>query len=90
MSVATTVFIPHGGGPLPLMNDPGSSNLNQFLRLYPESIPRPDVIVVISAHWEEDVISITSAASPELLFDYYNFPPETYEYFYPAPGDPRA
>ena len=89
MSAATTVFIPHGAGPLPLMNDPGSSNLTRFLRQYPASIPRPEAIVVISAHWEEDVISITSAASPELLFDYYNFPPETYEYRYPAPGNPK-
>ena len=89
MPTATTVFIPHGGGPLPLMNDPGSSNLNRFLRQYPATIPRPDAIVVVSAHWEEDVIGITSAVSSELLFDYYNFPPETYEYRYPAPGAPQ-
>lgn len=89
MSAATTIFIPHGGGPLPLMNDPGSRSLSRFLRQYPESIPRPDAIIVVSAHWEEDVIGITSTASPDLLFDYYNFPPETYEYRYPAPGDPQ-
>jgi 4,5-DOPA dioxygenase extradiol len=89
MPTATTVFIPHGGGPLPLMNDPGSISLADFLRQYPATIPRPDAIIIVSAHWEEEVIRITSAASPELLFDYYNFPPETYEYRYPAPGDPE-
>ena len=85
---ATVLFIPHGGGPLPLMDDPGHAGMNRFLRAYPASIDRPDAIVVFSAHWEESDITITSAASPSLLFDYYNFPPETYEYQYPAPGNP--
>jgi aromatic ring-opening dioxygenase catalytic subunit (LigB family) len=35
------------------------------------------------------VIAITAAASPPLLFDYYGFPAETYEYQYPAPGNPE-
>ena len=74
---------------MPLMNDPGCSSLSRFLRQYPASIPRPEAIGVISAHWEEDVIGITSAASPELLFDYYNFPPQTYQFRYPAAGDPQ-
>ena len=86
---ATVLFIPHGGGPLPLMEDPGHANLNRFLRDYPAGIERPDAIIVFSAHWEEAEISITSAAAPPLLFDYYGFPPETYEYRYPAPGHPE-
>jgi aromatic ring-opening dioxygenase catalytic subunit (LigB family) len=85
---ATILYIPHGGGPLPLMNDPGHLALNRFLRDYPAGIDRPDAIIVISAHWEEADIAITAAASPPLLFDYYGFPPETYEYEYPAPGNP--
>ncbi len=88
MNAATVLFIPHGGGPLPLMNEPGHANLNRFLHAFSSSIKRPDAIVVISAHWEGDTISITSAKSPALLFDYYGFPPETYEYQYPAAGDP--
>jgi 4,5-DOPA dioxygenase extradiol len=86
---ATILYIPHGGGPLPLLNDPAHAELNRFLRAYPASISRPDVIVVISAHWEESEITITSAAAPALLFDYFGFPQETYEYRYPAPGQPQ-
>ena len=89
MSAATILYIPHGGGPLPLLGDPGHANLNRFLREYAATIPRPDAIVVISAHWEADPVAITAAAKPPLLFDYYGFPPETYEYEYPAPGEPR-
>ena len=89
MTNATILYIPHGGGPLPLLNDPGHAKLNHFLRGYADTIAKPDAIVVISAHWEEMVIAITAAKSPSLLFDYYGFPPETYEYQYPAPGHPQ-
>jgi len=85
---ATILYIPHGGGPLPLLNDPGHAALNRFLRGFPASIERPRAIIVISAHWEEPEIAITAAEAPPLLFDYYGFPPETYAYEYPAPGNP--
>jgi len=84
----TIIFIPHGGGPLPLLNEPGHAAMNRFLRAFPDTIDRPEAIIVISAHWEEPVISITAAASPPLLFDYSGFPAETYAYEYPAPGHP--
>jgi 4,5-DOPA dioxygenase extradiol len=74
---------------LPLLGDPGHVKLNRFLRDYPASIDKPDAIVVVSAHWEEAEIAITAAAAPPLLFDYFGFPPETYEYQYPAPGHPQ-
>ena len=86
---ATIVFVPHGGGPLPLLNDPGHAAMNRFLRAFPDTIARPAAIIVISAHWEEPVISITAASSPQLLFDYGGFPAETYAYEYPAPGHPE-
>lgn len=86
---ATVIYIPHGGGPLPLIDEAGNRNMNAYLRSIPESISSPDAIIVISAHWEEPVVSITSNPNPALLFDYYGFPPETYEYQYPAPGQPQ-
>jgi len=88
-SKATIVFIPHGGGPLPLLNEPGHAAMNRFLRELPTTIAKPEAIIVISAHWEEPVITITAATSPPLLFDYYGFPAETYQYQYPAPGNPE-
>lgn len=88
MTAATITFIPHGGGPLPLMDEPSHVELIHFLKSYSERIPRPDAIVVVSAHWEEESIRITSASKPELLFDYHNFPPHTYEYEYAAAGEP--
>lgn len=86
---ATILFFPHGGGPLPLLDEPGHVAMNRFLRSFPETIAKPDAIIVISAHWEEPVITVTAAASPPLLFDYTGFPAETYEYEYPSPGHPE-
>ena len=86
---ANIVYIPHGGGPLPLLSDVGYEKMNPFLRVFAATIEKPDAIVVISAHWEESVVSITAHKNPPMLFDYYGFPQETYEYKYPAPGRPR-
>lgn len=80
-------FICHGGGPLPLLGaDPDAA---QFLSEYPRSIPTPSAIVVVSAHWITDKVSVTSSLQHPLLFDYSGFPPETYKYTYPAPGSPE-
>lgn len=88
-NAATILYIPHGGGPLPLLDDPGHANLNRFLRTHPATMAKPEAIVVVSAHWEETPVTITAAPAPPLLFDYYGFPAETYEYQYPARGHPE-
>lgn len=33
--------------------------------------------------------TVTSAAQPDLLYDYYGFPPEAYDVKYTAPGAPE-
>ena len=35
--------------------------------------------VVVSAHWETAVPTVTSGQRPRLIYDYYNFPKEAYE-----------
>ena len=82
------LFIPHGGGPLPLLNDAGHNKMVEFLKRITSSIGKPSVILVISAHWEEDIVSITSADSPSLIYDYYGFPEESYNITYPVQGSP--
>ncbi|KAJ0406144.1 hypothetical protein ATCC90586_000601 [Pythium insidiosum] len=84
------VFVPHGGGPLPLLGDPGHAEMVQWLTHFQRDFvtTRPDAIVVVTAHWEADVTTITSAAAPKLLYDYYGFPAEAYKVQYPSPGKP--
>jgi len=83
------MFLSHGGGPLPLLGDPAHEEMVQSLRSIAAAIERPEAIVVVSAHWEERVATITSAAIPPIIYDYYGFPPESYEIEYPAPGNPE-
>jgi len=83
------LYIPHGGGPLPVLGDVRHENMVRFLREVAKPLPEPSAIVVVSAHWEEARPTVTAANRPELIYDYYNFPPESYQLKYPAPGEPR-
>lgn len=90
-----TAFVPHGGGPCFFMDwtmGPADTwdELAGFLRSFGDVIgARPEAIVVASGHHESDVIEVTAAPAPPMLFDYYGFPPHTYELSYPAPGSPE-
>jgi len=86
--LSPVLFIPHGGGPLPLLNDPGHRALIEFLQGVQGRIPMPSAICVISAHWEEPIATVTGNASPSLIYDYTGFPESAYSIQYPAPGSP--
>ena len=86
------LYIPHGAGPCFFMdwNPPGTwDKMAAFLRSIPARLPAaPQAIVLVTAHWQAAQPSMSSAAQPGMLFDYYGFPPHTYELTYPAPGAP--
>ena len=44
---------------------------------------------MVSAHWEAPVPTVTTSPRPPILYDYYNFPPASYELTWPAPGEPE-
>ena len=83
------VYISHGGGPLPVLGDPGHREMVEHLGNIASSIERPSGIVVISAHWEESEATVTAHPKPPIIYDYYGFPAESYSLEYPAPGDPE-
>lgn len=82
------LFVSHGGGPLPLLGDPGHKDMVDCLQDIATRLRKPSAILVISAHWEESVPTITSGNNPPLIYDYYGFPDASYRIQYPAPGDP--
>ena len=86
---APILYIPHGGGPMPLLADPDHQRLIDFLRSVTERFEKPEAILIISAHWEVQVPAITAAQAPDLLYDYGGFPEEAYQITYPAPGSPE-
>lgn len=87
--LGSIIFISHGGGPWPLLKDPRHSNLIEFFQEVPSLLISPDAILVISAHWEEDAPVVQSSPRPEMLYDYYGFPEESYRITYPSPGHPE-
>ena len=88
-----TWFIPHGGGPCFFMdwNPPDAwTPMANYLKNVASTLPRrPKAIVMVSAHWLEPHWAVSGAAKPELFYDYYGFPPHTYELTYPASGAPE-
>lgn len=86
-------YLPHGGGPWPFVdigwNLSDTDSLADYLRAV-RTLPRtpPKALLVVSAHWEERVPTIMTAARPPMLYDYYGFPPASYEIQWAAPGAP--
>ena len=86
---AQIVYFSHGGGPLPILGDPGHQAMVDFMSRLPEQLHQPDFILVISAHWEESTATLLGAKNPAMFHDYYGFPDEAYAIKYPAPGSPE-
>lgn len=87
--MASILYIPHGGGPLPLLGDAAHEKLIHFLEKITDRIDPPEAIVVVSAHWEELKPMVTNGKQPGLIYDYSGFPEDAYAIEYPAPGKPE-
>ncbi len=85
---ARIVYLSHGGGPLPILGEASHQAMAAFMRRLPSMLKKPEAILVVSAHWEEDAATLLGATAPTILYDYYGFPDEAYEITYPAPGSP--
>ncbi|KAF2265171.1 Extradiol ring-cleavage dioxygenase, class III enzyme, subunit B [Lojkania enalia] len=93
---APVISIAHGGGPMPILGDPSQAQLThsmktrvpQILKLGTDEAPR--AIVLVTAHWSTEEVTVSSGAKHELYYDYYGFPPESYELKYDAPGSPEV
>ncbi len=78
------LFIGHGS-PLNAIAD---NRYTAFLRDLGERLPRPEAILVVSAHWQTQGTRITAGASLGQIYDFYGFPDELYAVRYAPPGNP--
>lgn len=78
-----TVFLSHGAPPL-ADDETWTSELASWGR----DLPRPEAVLVVSAHWESAPLTVAATETVPLFYDFFGFPQRYYDVTYPAPGAP--
>ena len=85
MKQMPVLFVGHGSP----MNAIEDNRFTSEWALLGKRLPRPDVIVSISAHWFTHGTRVLDAAAPRMIYDMYGFPDALYKVVYDAPGSPH-
>lgn len=80
------LFIGHGSPMNMILENGFTRSLAQLGR----SLPRPEAVMVISAHWLTQGTCVTCAKKPRMIYDFFGFPAELYEIRYDCPGGPEC
>ena len=85
MTTFPPLFLSHGAPNMALHDTP----VRRFMSGLGANYPKPDAVVVISAHFETNGTVVVTDPSPGMIYDFRGFEPELYEVNYPAPGEPK-
>ncbi len=80
------LFIGHGNP----MNAILENDFTASLKAIRNRQPKPEAIMVISAHWLTNGTYVACMEKPEMIYDFYGFPKKLYTLSYPAPGAPET
>jgi 4,5-DOPA dioxygenase extradiol len=79
-----SLFLSHGA---PILAD--DAVWTAELANWSHDLPRPESILVVSAHWEAAPLTVGATTTVPLYYDFYGFPDKYYEVTYAAPGAPE-
>ena len=83
-NLGLNLFIGHGS-PMNAIED------NKFSKAQKELLKNktpPKAVLVVSAHWVSEGTKVVTSPKPKIIYDFYGFPKELYNYQYNAIGEP--
>ncbi|WP_242891317.1 dioxygenase family protein [Actinomadura litoris] len=83
MSRMPVLYLSHGAPPLA-----DDAVWTAELARWSAELPRPEAILMVSAHWEEAPLTVSATRTLPLVYDFWGFPEHYYRVRYEAPGAP--
>ncbi|OLT38408.1 dioxygenase [Actinomadura sp. CNU-125] len=84
MSRMPVLYLSHGAPPL--ADDPVWTD---ELARWAAELPKPEAVLMVSAHWEEAPTTLSATRPVPLVYDFWGFPERYYRVRYDAPAAPE-
>lgn len=81
------LYVSHGSPNLALTPQ---TPAHRFLAGLAAELPRPEAILIVSAHYTTRAPAVATAEKPPMIYDFGGFSRALYEMVYPAPGAPEV
>ena len=77
-------YLSHGAPPLA-----DDATWTAELAAWGKELPKPKQILMVSAHWENAPVTVSSTSGAGLTYDFWGFPQKYYDVTYAAPAAPE-
>ncbi|GAB3583324.1 class III extradiol ring-cleavage dioxygenase [Calidifontibacter terrae] len=74
------LYLSHGAPPLA-----DDTTWTSQLASWSKKLPKPENVLIVSAHWENNPITVSSTTGAPLTYDFWGFPQKYYDVTYYAP-----